>query len=62
LAFVGPALIQIHLDAQFQEPTQAELQMTAESKALGAAAVYLNVEEITNDPMHYKSFYARLKV
>jgi hypothetical protein len=31
-------------------------------QAPGAAAVYLNVEEIANDPIHYQSFYARIKV
>ena len=48
--------------AQFQAPTDEELKMTAEPKAPGAAAVYLNVEEIANDPIHYQSFYARIKV
>ena len=50
------------LQAQFQEPTKEELQMTADPKAPGAAAVYLNLEEITDDPLHYRSFYARIKV
>jgi hypothetical protein len=44
--------------AQFQQPTDEELKMTADPKAPGAAAVYLNLEEITNDPLHYKSFSA----
>ena len=37
--------------------------MTARAipKAPGAAAVYLNVEEIANDPLHFESFYARIK-
>ncbi len=48
--------------AQFQPPTDEELKMTADPKAPGAAAVYLNVEEIANDPMHYQTFYARIKV
>jgi hypothetical protein len=50
------------LHAQFQEPTKEELQMTADPKAPGAAAVYFNIEEITDDPLHYRSFYARIKV
>jgi hypothetical protein len=50
------------LRAQFQQPTDEELKMTSDPKAPGAAAVYLNVEEITDDPMHYHSFYARIKV
>jgi hypothetical protein len=48
--------------AQFQQPTDEELKMTTDPKAPGAAAVYLNIEEIANDPMHYQSFYARIKV
>ncbi len=55
---VSPSLLR----AQFQQPTDDELKMTADPKAPGAAAVYLNVEEITNDPLHYHSFYARIKV
>ncbi len=58
LAVASPAL----LFAQFQQPTAEELKMTADPKAPGAAAVFLNVEEIDNDPMHYQSFYARIKV
>ncbi len=50
------------LRAQFQQPTDEELKMTADPKAPGAAAVYLNVEEIANDPLHFESFYARIKV
>jgi hypothetical protein len=48
--------------AQFQQPTAEELKMTADPKAPGAAAVYLNIEEIANDPLHYQSYYARIKV
>ena len=54
--------VSIPLMAQFQQPTDEELKMTADPKAPGAAAVYLNIEEIANDPMHYQSFYARIKV
>ncbi len=50
------------LAAQFQQPTDEELKMTSDSKAPGAAAVYLNIEEITNDPKHFHSYYARIKV
>jgi transglutaminase-like putative cysteine protease len=50
------------LHAQFQEPSKEELQMTADPKAPGAAAVYLNIEEVTDDPLHYHGFYARIKV
>ncbi len=52
----------VFLRAQFQQPTQEELQMTSDPKAPGAAAVYLNVEEITNDPLHYYTLYTRIKV
>ncbi len=48
--------------AQFQKPSSQELKMTADPKAPGAAAVYLNVEEITDDDAHYESVYARIKV
>ncbi len=36
--------------------------MTSDPKAPGAAAVYLNIKEVTNDPLHYHSFYARIKI
>jgi hypothetical protein len=50
------------LRAQFQKPTEEELKMTADPKSPGAAAVFLNVEEIADDPVQYRSFYARIKV
>jgi hypothetical protein len=50
------------LRAQFQQPTADELKMTTDPKAPGAAAVYLNIEEIDNDPLHYQSYYFRIKV
>lgn len=50
------------LRAQFQDPTPDELKMTADPKAPGAAAVFLNFEEDTDDPLHYHSVYARIKV
>jgi hypothetical protein len=36
--------------------------MTADPKAPGADAVYFNIDEIANDPMHYQSYTARIKV
>jgi hypothetical protein len=54
----SPALV----SAQFQQPTDEELKMTADPKAPGAAAVYLNVSQVANDPMHYQSYYVRIKV
>jgi len=57
-AAVSPVLVH----AQFQDPTPDELKMTADPKAPDAAAVYLNIEEIDNDPLHYESYYAQIKV
>jgi transglutaminase-like putative cysteine protease len=57
-SLVFPALLQ----AQFQQPSEEELKMTADPKAPGAAAVYLNIEEVTDDSLSYHSFYARIKV
>ena len=58
LTAASPALVY----AQFQQPTDEELKMTADPKAPGAAAVYLNVSEVANDPMHYQTYYYRIKV
>jgi hypothetical protein len=48
--------------AQFQPPTQDELKMTSDAKAPGAAAVVLYREETEDDPHHFRSVYARIKV
>jgi hypothetical protein len=58
LIAASPAVVR----AQFQAPTDEELKMTSDPKAPGAAAVYLSIEEIDNDPLLYKTFYARIKV
>jgi hypothetical protein len=58
LAAVSPAVVY----AQFQPPNSDELKMTADPKAPGADAVYFDVEEIANDPLHYQSYYYRIKV
>lgn len=50
------------LHAQFTEPTKEELQMTADPKAPGAAAVYLYREETADDNLHFHSYYERIKV
>lgn len=50
------------LRAQFQQPTQEELKMTSDPAAPGASAVYLNYEEIDDNPTHSQSTYARIKV
>jgi hypothetical protein len=48
--------------AQFQQPTDEELKMTADPKAPGAAAVYLNVTEVADRAANFESYYARIKV
>jgi hypothetical protein len=58
LALAAPFLLR----AQFQQPTDDELKMTADPKAPGAAAVYLYREETTDDALHYHSYYERIKV
>lgn len=60
--FLASVLPPVVLQAQYREPTKEELQMTSDPKAPGAAAVYLNLEETTDDPLHFHSFYARIKV
>jgi len=50
------------LPAQFQPPSQQELQMTSDPRAPGASAVYLYVEEKTDDNFHFHYYYARVKV
>lgn len=47
---------------QFHAPTKEELQMTSDPMAPGAAAVYLYREETTDDPHHFHSVYARIKI
>jgi hypothetical protein len=44
------------------QPTAEELAMTSQAGAPGAPAVYLEREEITDDVLHMRSFYFRLKV
>jgi hypothetical protein len=58
LVLAAPA----HLRAQFQQPTDDELKMTADPKAPGASAVYLNYEEAADSPAHTRSLYERIKV
>jgi hypothetical protein len=62
LAIAAPVLVNPQLRAQFQQPTDDELKMTEDPKAPGAAAVYLNIEEVTDDSYHFHSVYARIKV
>lgn len=58
LAATFPTLIQ----AQFQQPNPDELKMTADPKAPGADAVYLEIRESDSDQVHYRHIYARIKV
>jgi hypothetical protein len=48
--------------AQFAPPSPEELKMTSDPKAPGAAAVYLERVETTDDPHHFATVYARIKV
>ncbi len=57
-AVMSPVLV----CAQFQPPNPDELKMTSDPKAPGADAVYFDINEVGNDPMHYQSTYARIKV
>ncbi len=57
-----PLVPSLALRAQFQQPTDEELKMTSDPKAPGAAAIILNLEDITDDPLHYRSYYMRIKV
>ncbi len=50
------------LHAQFKQPSPEELSMTADPKAPGAAAVYLNYSDETDDEMHVRTISARIKV
>lgn len=43
-------------------PTPAELSMISIPEVPGAAAVYLNVEEVDDDLTHFQTFYARIKI
>jgi hypothetical protein len=57
-AALSPAFVR----AQFQPPNPDELKMTQDPKAPGAEAAYLEINENADDPMHYQSTYARIKV
>jgi hypothetical protein len=47
---------------QWTAPTKEELTMTSQPEVPGAAAVYLNREEATDDKLHMFSIYTRIKV
>jgi len=58
LVLSAPTLVH----AQFQQPTDEELKMTADPKAPGAAAVFLYREEVIDDVTHTDNTYERIKV
>ena len=47
---------------EWQEPTPAELSMTADPAAPGAAAVILNMEENDDDNLKMQEIYVRKKI
>ena len=51
-----------HSQTAFKQPTPDELKMTSDPSAPGADAVYLDIDENQNDPLHYETVYARIKV
>lgn len=55
-------IVAVPCRAQFQEPTKEELQMTADPKAPGAKAVYLDLEDQQDDSKGARIYYYRLKV
>jgi hypothetical protein len=61
LALAGTAL-PVVAHAQFETPSKQELQMTTDPKAPGAAAVILDREQTTDDPHHFTTVYARIKI
>ncbi|MGA9667747.1 MAG: DUF3857 domain-containing protein, partial [Terracidiphilus sp.] len=58
IAIATPAVV----SAQFQQSTPEELKMTADPKAPGASAVYLNVTEIADNGIGFHSLYVRIKI
>jgi hypothetical protein len=60
--FLFVAAVPVASYGQFQPPTKEELSMVSDPKAPGAAAVYLYREETTDDPHHFSTVYARVKV
>ena len=62
LVFVSAVAAPSLLYAQFQQPTDEELKMTADPKAPGADAVYLYREEANDDYNNFHSYYERIKI
>lgn len=48
--------------AKWTQPTPDELKMTSDPEAPGASAVYLFIEETSNDGSGERTYYARIKV
>jgi len=61
-ATTRPAIAQNASAPQWTQPTDEELKMTAQPEVPGASAVYLNWDEQTDDLLHMKSIYVRVKV
>jgi hypothetical protein len=61
-AFGLPMSLGVAMGQQWIAPTPEELSMTSIKEVPGAAAVYLNKDETTEDALHAHSFYYRLKV
>jgi Domain of Unknown Function with PDB structure (DUF3857)/Transglutaminase-like superfamily len=63
LVCIAPVVISPKFSlAQFQPPSKEELQMTEDPKARGSDAIYLYREEVTDDALHFQSYYVRIKV
>jgi hypothetical protein len=60
--FLFATVVPLVARAQFQAPSKEELQMTSDPKAPGAPAVYLERIETTDDPHHFVTVYARIKI
>ena len=50
------------LHAQFQALSSEELRMTSDPKAPGAGAIYLDIEDSSDDDLHSRIVYVRIKV
>jgi hypothetical protein len=62
LVLAGLASASAWAGAKWTQPTPDELKMTSDPAAPGAAAVYLNLEETTDDQKQERTYYARIKI
>jgi hypothetical protein len=60
--FLAVLMLPVWAVAEFQLPSTEELQMTAEPKAPGASAIYLDREEDCNRGLRTETFFARIKI